>query len=57
MLSNKEYLHKVQWLKFIKIGLKSGEIAVPEQLKPKIFLATESNGWHLKSLLTIKMSD
>ena len=33
-------IFKVQWLKFSKIGPKNAEIAVLEQLEPKILFVT-----------------
>ena len=37
----KNNLHRIQWLKFIKIGSKSAEIAVLEQPELKTFFATQ----------------
>ena len=37
----KEYLHKIHWLRFIQIGPKNAEIAVLEQLEPKIFFTIQ----------------
>ena len=37
----KNNLHKIPWLKFIKISPKNAEIAVPEQLEAKFFFATQ----------------
>ena len=36
-----EYLHRIQWLNFIKIGPKNTEIVVLEQPEPKIFFTTQ----------------
>ena len=44
---------RIQCLKFIQIGPKNAEIAVLEQLEPKIFFGRCNFG----SLSTIKMSD
>ena len=36
-----EYLHRIQWLNFIKIGPKNAEIVVLEQPEPKISFTTQ----------------